>query len=51
MPLIKIQYITFMNQFEAYSLLFVDIFVSNLVIGFQNALIFHSMKMFRGYNS
>ena len=40
-----------MNQFEAYSLLFVDSFVSNLVIGFQNELIFHSMKMFGGYNS
>ncbi|AFC74805.1 putative membrane protein [Rickettsia parkeri str. Tate's Hell] len=40
-----------MNQFKAYSLLFVDSFVSNLVIGFQNELIFHSMKMFGGYNS
>ncbi|MGL4226942.1 MAG: YqaA family protein [Rickettsia sp.] len=40
-----------MNQFEAYSLLFVDSFVSNLVISFQNELIFHSMKMFGGYNS
>lgn len=40
-----------MNQFEAYSLLFVDSLVSNLVIGFQNELIFHSMKMFGGYNS
>ncbi|AAU03900.1 YqaA family protein [Rickettsia typhi] len=39
-----------MNQFEAYSLLFVDSFVSNLIIGFQNELIFHSMKMFVGYN-
>ncbi|ABV74935.1 Predicted membrane protein [Rickettsia akari str. Hartford] len=40
-----------MNQFEAYSLLFVDSFVSNLIIGFQNELIFHSMKVFAGYNS
>ena len=49
--LIKIDYIIFMEQFEAYSLLFADSFVSNLVIGFQNELIFHSMKMFGGYNS
>ena len=39
-----------MEQFEAYSLLFVDSFVSNLIIGFQRELIFHSMKMFGSYN-
>ncbi|ADE29965.1 YqaA family protein [Rickettsia prowazekii] len=39
-----------MNQFEAYSLLFVDSFVSNLIISFQNELIFHSMQMLVGYN-
>ncbi|WP_347938757.1 YqaA family protein [Rickettsia oklahomensis] len=40
-----------MEQFEAYSLLFIDSFVSNLVICFQNELIFHSMEMFGSYNS
>lgn len=40
-----------MEQFEAYSLLFVDSFVSNLIIGFQRELVFHSMKMFGNYNN
>ncbi|WP_341788446.1 MULTISPECIES: YqaA family protein [unclassified Rickettsia] len=39
-----------MEQFEAFSLLFVDSFVSNLFIGFQRELIFHSMKMFGNYS-
>lgn len=40
-----------MEQFDAYSLLFVDSFVSNLIIGFQRELVFYSMKMFGNYNS
>lgn len=39
-----------MERFEAFSLLFIDSFVSNLVIGFQRELIFHSMKMFDNYS-
>jgi len=39
-----------MEKFEAFSLLFVDSFVSNIVISFQRELIFHSMKMFGNYN-
>jgi len=39
-----------MEQFEAFSLLFVDSFVSNLIIGFQRELVFYSMKMFGNYS-
>ncbi|XVN41850.1 MAG: YqaA family protein [Rickettsia endosymbiont of Argas persicus] len=39
-----------MEQFEAFSLLFVNSFVSNIIIGFQRELIFHSMKMLSNYN-
>ncbi|MGX6960453.1 MAG: DedA family protein [Rickettsia endosymbiont of Pentastiridius leporinus] len=39
-----------MGKFEAFSLLFVDSFVSNIIIGFQHELIFHAMKMLGNYD-
>ncbi|WP_250311910.1 YqaA family protein [Rickettsia endosymbiont of Oedothorax gibbosus] len=40
-----------MEQFEAYSLLFTDSLVGNLVISLDSELIVHSMKMFGVYNN
>ena len=40
-----------MNQFEAYSLLFTDSLVSNLVISINRELIIDSMKIFGTYNN
>ncbi|MCC8398220.1 MAG: DedA family protein [Rickettsia endosymbiont of Labidopullus appendiculatus] len=40
-----------MDQFEAYSLLFTDSLVGNLVISLDSELIVHSMKMFGVYNN
>ncbi len=40
-----------MDQLEAYSLLFTDSLVGNLVISLDSELIVHSMKMFGVYNN
>ncbi|WP_425362244.1 YqaA family protein [Candidatus Tisiphia endosymbiont of Mystacides longicornis] len=40
-----------MEQFEAYSLLFTDSLVGNLVISLDSELIVYSMKMFGVYNN
>ncbi|WP_341747442.1 DedA family protein [Candidatus Tisiphia endosymbiont of Dascillus cervinus] len=40
-----------MDQFEAYSLLFIDSLVGNLVISLDSELIVHSMRIFGVYNN
>ncbi len=40
-----------MKQIELYTLLFVDSFVSNLIVSVANEIIFNSMRIFNTYNN